>query len=612
MQEADRFAIDDLAGHDLPDGTVVARNRRSSAQMALPGQVFNAITHCVSFRTMEEHIANLAGPQARGREGEIRQILQSVIDGGLMLSASAIAARLDPQGNGGGAVVREAELSETKSAEAALPVAAVITCERPQALSRLLESMIEHCDLERVERVVVVDDSRREESLAANRRAIDEASERLGRRGLEGFQHFTPADAASLADSLLQRLPDHKRGIRLLLDRRGREEQVTTGITRNIAQLLGPGHPLMVFDDDVLCSVMDPPERESGVEFSARQRGCHFYTSDAEWEDRRNAAQPCPIQAHLQVLGSTLCASLSAIGLGRPAPSAFEFATPGFARRLQPDARVLISQCGSFGDPGSAGNEWIALLPEESRAQLASITGNIESALEDRNCWLGRSRPVFEPRANMSQLTGFDNRAYLPPYFPLFRGQDRAFGAMTEFLHPDSLAADLPFALPHLPIPRRAWREGHRRFNLPFSLTHFLNDYVTGQVPSCGARDVMIRNDWLAMLYCDLADSPRERIVEITAAAWTQKRMDWLARLAEAVDESSSGPTHLTAFLRGALEELRGSEVSALRSLEFKGPPPDLKGEEVLEYWRSAWRDFAAGLRAWPAVRRAVPEILAF
>ena len=100
----------------------------------------------------------------------------------------------------------------------------------------------------RPRRVVVVDDSRRESSLAANQQAVEKAGEALRSRGLKGIRHFTPEDAAVLADSLTQRLPQHESGIRFLLDRRGREAEVTTGITRSIAQLLSTGHPLLVFD----------------------------------------------------------------------------------------------------------------------------------------------------------------------------------------------------------------------------------------------------------------------------------------------------------------------------------------------------------------------------
>lgn len=589
--EAERFAIDDVACHDLPDGTVIARNRRTGAQMQLPGEVFNAITHCDAFRTMEEQIAHLAGPQARGREGEIRQILQAVINGGLMLSATEITNHLVPRADQ--AIDRPA-------------VAAIITCDRPQALARLLASMAEDCDLGRIDRLVVIDDSRSEQSIEANRAALEQAGESMESGGLRQAVHLTPEAASELITGLVRRQPEHEAGIRFLLDRKGREGEVTTGISRNLAQLLGIGQPLLVFDDDVLCTAMEPPLREKGVEFSSRQRGCQFYASDDDWEDRRNDTNSCSMTRHLEVLGHSLEAGLAALGEDPPGPSALEFANPGFARRLEPDSPILVSQCGSYGDPGSAGNEWVALLAPEARAQLGSLSGDITSAEEKRNCWLGRSRTVFEPRANMSQLTGFDNRGYLPPYFPLFRGQDRNFGAMTAFLYPHGLAVDLPFAVPHLPIPRRSWREGHRGFSLPFTLGYFLNDFVTGQISNCGARDISMRNGWLAMMFDDLADSPRDRIIEIAAGQWTRKRIDWMSRLARTLGDSSGPNDSVAGFARQAMNRLRESGVTDFSKVEIKGPPDQKQGEAVLDYWRSAWRDFAAGLRAWPAVREEV------
>lgn len=591
----DRFAIDDLAGHDLPDGTIVARNRRSGAHMPLPGEVFNAISYCDAFRTMDDHIAHLAGPDARGREGDIRRILQSVIDGGLMLSAAAICSGLEP---------RSGE-SAARSA-----VGAVITCERPDALARLLVSMLEQCDPERLERIVVIDDSRSEASLSANRDAIETARAGFKSRGFAAPEHFSPKDASALATALTDRLPERADAVRFLLNRTRREDEVTTGIARNLAQLHAVGRPLVVFDDDVLCTVLEPPERTAGVEFSSRQRGCRFFASDADWPRAADTERQCPVGRHLQALGHSLAGSLAALGQSRPEPDALEHATPGFARRLAPDGEVLISQCGSFGDPGSGGNEWIALVPPGARAELADIAADIETADQVRNCWLGRSRPVFEPRANMSQLTGFDNRGYLPPYFPLFRGQDRAFGAMTEFLHPRGLAVDLPFALPHLPIPPRSWGECHRGFSLPFTLMHFLNEFVTGQVGSCGAREVMNRNQWLAMLYADLADSPGERIIELTAAHWTQQRIDWLTRLAEALDASGGQAPPLNDYLQKLMQRLQASEIRDFNAVELKGSPDHLRGGDNLAWWRSAWRDFGAGLRAWPEIRATARDIL--
>jgi hypothetical protein len=530
--KTDLFAVDDLAGHSLPDGRVLARNRRTGAQMALPAEVFNAISYCDAFRTMEAHISHLAGPAAGGREDEIRRILQTVINGGLMLSADAIGTSLQP---GKESVVPEA------------PVVAIIT------------------------------------------------------DGLREIRHFTPDDASTLMRALIERIPKHERGIRFVLDREGRTAEVTTGISRNLAQLLSVGRPLLVFDDDVLCSVMEPPHSTPGVEFSAHQRECRFYGSDADWANLKSESAHCPVQRHLQALGSSLADCLANLGQEAPGPDSFEFTGPEFAVRLRRDSRIMISQCGSYGDPGSAGNEWIALLPAEIRAQLAGLIDDIGTSAEERNCWLGRSRPVFGPRANMSQLTGLDNRHYLPPYFPLFRGQDRSFGAMTEFLYPNNVTVDLPFALPHLPTPGRTWKSSNRGVALPFGLKHFLHEFVVGNVTACASEQIDQRNEWLAMLFTDLAGSPQTRITEITANHWTQRRIDWLTRLSQALNDPA--PVHLGGFLNDLLTQVQGNNISDFHNARLEGPPSGTDSEGVLRYWRSAWRDYSAGLRAWPLVR---------
>jgi hypothetical protein len=58
------------------------------------------------------------------------------------------------------------------------------------------------------------------------------------------------------------------------------------------------------------------------------------------------------------------------------------------------------------------------------------------------------------------------------------------------------------------------------------------------------------------------------------------------------------------------VQRLQASGITDFGAAEIKGPPEELKGDEVLEYWREAWRGFADGLRAWPHVRAAAQEIL--
>lgn len=590
---ADLFAIADLAGHDLPDGNVIARNRRTGAQMPLPGEVFNAITYCDAFRTLEGQAAHLAGPNARGREGEIRQILQSVIQGGLMVSAASIAARLQPDGT---------------QAEVAHPKVAVLTCDRPEALGRLLNSMVEAADFEHIDSVVVVDDSREESSLAANRAAIESASARLQARSFRPIRHFTPGDASTLLEQLVQHIPQHESAIRFLLDRRERGPYVTTGISRNLAQLLAVGRPLLVFDDDVLCQVYNPPMPGAGVEFSSRQRDCRFFASEQDWPDSQPGDRPCPVSRHMEVLGRTLPESLSVVHGAAPPASAFEHAPPFFAQRLSENSRVLVSQSGSIGDPGSGSAVWVALLPVDVSASLFEIAGDLGQSVQPRNCWLGRSQTVFEPRAVMSQLTGLDNSQFLPPYFPLHRGQDKIFGAMVEFLHPDGVTADLPFAIPHLPIPARAWSEGQQAFQLPFTLGHYMHDHVTSLIQACSASDPLLRSQWLSQEFLSLANAPRERLVDGAADHWTQQRIDWLKHLSQALGQCSDGPAAQVRFLQNSIRELQTCNIRDFHHEPLSGPN-GMQGEPVLDYWRDAWGHFAAGLRAWPAIREAAATL---
>ena len=38
---------------------------------------------------------------------------------------------------------------------------------------------------------------------------------------------------------------------------------------------------------------------------------------------------------------------------------------------------------------------------------------------------------------------------------------------------------------------------------------------------------------------------------------------------------------------------------------------PDLHGEALVEFWRTAWEEFSQGIRGWPEIRRAAREIMA-
>ena len=565
--------------------------------MTLPAQVFNAISYCHAFRTIDEHVADLArgNPGARGQEGTIRNILQSVIDGGLMQSAAEISSSLEP--------VEAAPVAEN-------PVIGVLTCDRPQSLERLLKSILGNCDLARVDSIVVYDDSRAPDSITENAKAIATVSKELEGRGHAPVLHYDPRAAGAVADAIVESVPGAEGGVRMLLDRRPAENQVTTGMGHNHCMLLSVGKPLLVFDDDILCDVHEAPVCEPGVAFNLEPRPARFYPSNEDWARFRAREDTCPVRRHMQVLGQGLRQSLHLLDRAA-SPDSFEHAALPFAQSLGEHSWVGVTQCGSFGDPGTGGNQWLASLDPESRADLLSLADGFDTALLQRNCWLGKTRPTYQMAANMSQLIGLDNRRYLPPRFPWFRGHDKGFGALTAFAQPDLLVLDLPFALPHLPIPPRQWKASDNTFSVRFSPFDHLCNYLIQRAYQHKARDPAVRNQALAALFADLADWPVSALVEMYASDWFLRKSRKILGLQGVLEQSASAPAEWRDYVEGAIAQCRNCEMPDFESVLLE---PQLPGQEdltMLEFCKKAWMAFAEGISRWPKVREVAVTVIA-
>ena len=110
---------------------------------------------------------------------------------------------------------------------------------------------------------------------------------------------------------------------------------------------------------------------------------------------------------------------------------------------------VLISQCGSWGDPGTANGNWIFNLPVSSIKKLLEQSDDVQGLLSARSQWLGYRGPALTHYGTLSQLTGLDHSVTLPPYLPAGRGEDTLFGIMVQRLHPDCAVWNAGWAIRH-------------------------------------------------------------------------------------------------------------------------------------------------------------------
>jgi len=515
----------------------------------------------------------------------VRQVLESVRADGLLISAEVYTQLLAPSGR--------------PVATGDPPVVAVITWERPDALARCLDSLAENCDLSAVARIVVVDDSDTDTVISRNR----QTAKALAARSPVPVQYVGAIEQAAFIERMVKQSPSLEAAIRMLASRERWAGHWTSGLARNMALLLSTGERLLVLDDDIVCETFDPEHRRSGVSFGDRPREYLHYGSPGDWQHLRAEQDTDPLARHARILGQGLGDALGAQGIRGLTPACFEGAEVAFLEGLDERSPVLLTECGSLGDPGTDANNWLTGLEGESLERLLHDADSVSGALNHRNCWLGRGAVHVSMRGNMSQLTGLDNRRLLPPYFPIMRGEDRLFGNLLAFLHPHGVTIDQPFSIAHLPIPPRQWSGKDNDYRLPGNFPGFFLEDLVERPIETPLREPLQRLGLVARRFEELAAMNHAEVLEHAL----DRRLDNMSRAycrLKAMQAPNEGaPQPWRDFVDRAVSALNRALVETEAAAGLSGYPADLRGEALTAWWRDSWSQFAQALRVWPAVR---------
>ncbi|MEP5321249.1 hypothetical protein, partial [Marinobacter alexandrii] len=437
---------------DQDDGTTLIINHNDGAsgvQLRVQSTVATALTYCGTFETLEQHANMLAStlPPLQGQADNVLAVLNSVKDGGVMLSAQDIVARLTT-------------LPEEQTALAPTRVF-IITCDRPAAVERLLESTLRAGNLQSHDALFLIDDSRDAQNAERNRELVAQFSRSSAKSML-----YVGADAQqAILNEIIESAPDTEASIRFLIDRQRWAKQPSYGLARNLCLLLSVGYRAIVMDDDALCEGVRSPLQRPGLAFgSGNTREANFYASEQEMLTSQVERVTDPLGEQARHLGRALPDALQKLQHNPITQTALQGANAAFLASLTSDSPVLITQCGTLGDPGTADSHWVVNLDLASQDRLLDSAGGLSAALENRHSWLGYAQPTVCKTAIMSQLTGLDNSELLPPYFPAFRGEDALFSMMVAYLHPDSAVVNADWAILHLPLENR----GDRGMKAPF------------------------------------------------------------------------------------------------------------------------------------------------
>jgi hypothetical protein len=366
-----------------------------------------------------------------------------------------------------------------------------------------------------------------------------------------------------------------------------------------------------MIDDDTICDVYDPPRKKHDITFSVSPREKEFFGSEQEWAYLHQSINPDPIGRHMQCLGLTFSEALTVLGQNHLKPAGFANATALQLSELQADSEILVTECGSLGCPGTSNNTWLPNMAPDSLKQMLESVEKTSHALSSRKVWTGRRQPHFTPRSNMSQITGFDNRRMLPPYLPFTRGEDRLFGNMLDFVFPTCVTLDYPWAIPHLPLPERQWRDRDLSFKPPDNFPMFFIDKIIEHRSSCHSASPGDRLLNLSAWFNDMAKASAESLSTMYRDSRLQLDSKRINHLSSLLARAEKAPVNWTNYLRNGISQLNIDLDRASRDdFTVKGLPGTMESDELIMFWKVVWGDFATALKAWPEIRAAATRII--
>ena len=566
-------------------------NRQNGNQQIMTPQVVEGLKTCTEFKTIEAHAAHLAGtrPELSGKQAMAANALGQLKAAGMLLQASEICARL--------AQPAPRQLPATR--------AFIITCDRPAAVERLLDSMLRAGKLSQHNALFLVDDSRDPGNRAANREAVAKFNLSSSK---EMFYVGEEAQQSLLAD-LTDSLPLHAGGIEFLLDRSRWQGRKTYGRSRNLCLLLSVGYRALLMDDDILCQAILPPISESGLGIcGGGMRKADFYADEQALQNSARPADFDPLSGHASLLGATLGTALHSVNNGALVESQLGNINAALANVLRADSPILVTQCGSLGDTGTGGASWALYLADDSIERMLQAPHGMKAALENRLNWLGSARPNFFKMPFMSQLTGLDNSHLLPPYFPAFRGEDSLFGAMLVAMHHHSMTLEYPWSVPHLPIETRSFS-----MDAPIAATGGISLFARYLTEHIDYRDTTDPQHNLNFIVQDTlrmaARSDADLLLDFRAAL-ARGHADQLYLLHSQLARSRkfSSPQWEQYLTRG-IEETQSAIGRSQSPTGITGVPANATEAGLIAEFRDMARGFAAGMDGWVEMRKVAAQL---
>ncbi len=430
----------------LPNQTCLVVRSDNGAVAAMDARWRPMLAYLHRFRALEQHRQAILArnPSLRPHADAMAAVLERLCRDGVMTQGDALVA--------------EMTAPDDQESSLGLLYIAITTCDRPQQLERLLDSLaVNERDFDAQWVYQVVDDSRNAESVRQNQALLERYRPQLQ------LHYHGHEERTAFLGSLIREMPESAHALRWLLDsdHPSHQGQATYGCPKNYLMLRFAGARLLLIDDDAVMRGWVRPDRSKAVRFDDVGIGRDLFPNIEAAQGHLVRSGADPIAEHAQALGSTLDQLGTRLSLGLSAGDLLGRARLSQIGRIgtaRPRIRATMSSL--VGDPGTASD--LALLSQFPADALSKATDETYRALAGgRRCaFNGKPWSVVSNQGYflLATMAGLDLNAYAAPVMPAGRGEDGMIARWLDLLFPRDLAFVSSVALEHRPSPERPWR----------------------------------------------------------------------------------------------------------------------------------------------------------
>jgi hypothetical protein len=537
--------------------------------------VAHAFSLCQAFLPMATHVQRIqdALPALKGQGAAVQRVLQMLVGQGLMQTDTQFIERF---------------ATDTEAEQA--PVSGIFIAARALTgeLQRLLESLAAHAGQFGLPwPVYVIECDADSTSAQDHAQAVAQFVRVSGVKAV----HLDHDRIIALIEKLTSALPPQAQALRRLLA----PVAGSTGAARNLAALLAAGTRMVFLDADTALPILAHPEAREGA--FADPRAIAVRTFDHASNAIAAASEPKtdPLRAHLDVCGLSLAQALGREPRAQLRPENLHGVVPAKAAWLKPQQRVAFTALGCAGRLRPRDPNWVYKLDSNARAGLTATREIYLDNYRAPSAWVGATCFGIGQGHQLLPLA-FDCSQLLPCTLPDAPRAAELQIALLRLAHPDSTDLAYPHAVTQLE-PRDKASDTLGRPDLARCLAG-LADVVAQDVYS---TDPALHLSVLAAKLDDLASGSDARLGEYLAEFFAYHRSGAIEQMQRAMAADASPPIYWLADLRAAVEA-QGKALIAGEVPRLDGWPEGLDQAACVARFRSALRDFAAGLRAWPAI----------